>query len=101
MAVTTISSREFNQDTSRAKKAASSGPVIITDRGQPAHVRLDRIDAEPNLGQRLELIKGDRLARTGTAQALHGMLVDTRDTVEYRDDVACIGIGFLDGGREQ
>jgi prevent-host-death family protein len=35
---TTISSREFNQDTGRAKKAARSGPVIITDRGKPAHV---------------------------------------------------------------
>jgi hypothetical protein len=33
MAITTISSREFNQDTSRAKKAALQGPVIITDRG--------------------------------------------------------------------
>jgi len=61
----------------------------------------DRIDAEPYLGQRLELIKGDCLARTGMIQALHGMLVGTRDAVEYRDDVACIGIGFLDCGREQ
>lgn len=38
--VTTLSSREFNQDTSRAKKAASGGPVFITDRGRPAHVLL-------------------------------------------------------------
>jgi len=36
--ITTISSREFNQDTSGAKKAAADGPVVITDRGQPAHV---------------------------------------------------------------
>ena len=40
MAITTLSSREFNQDTSRAKKAASEGPVFITDRGKPAHVLL-------------------------------------------------------------
>jgi prevent-host-death family protein len=40
MPITTLSSREFNQDTSRAKKAASSGPVFITDRGKPAHVLL-------------------------------------------------------------
>lgn len=40
MAITTISSREFNQDTSRAKKAAKRGPVFITDRGRPAHVLL-------------------------------------------------------------
>ena len=36
MKITTISSREFNQDTSRAKKAAREGPVFITDRGIPA-----------------------------------------------------------------
>ena len=40
MTVTTLSSREFNQDTSRAKKAALMGPVFITDRGRPAHVLL-------------------------------------------------------------
>jgi prevent-host-death family protein len=37
---TKLSSREFNQDTSRAKKAAKRGPVIITDRGRPSHVLL-------------------------------------------------------------
>jgi len=40
MTITTLSSREFNQDTSRAKKAAKKGPVFITDRGKPAHVLL-------------------------------------------------------------
>jgi prevent-host-death family protein len=40
MPITTLSSREFNQDTSRAKKAATQGPVFITDRGTPAHVLL-------------------------------------------------------------
>jgi prevent-host-death family protein len=40
VAITTLSSREFNQDTGRAKKAARSGPVFITDRGRPAHVLL-------------------------------------------------------------
>ncbi|MSQ53596.1 MAG: type II toxin-antitoxin system Phd/YefM family antitoxin [Betaproteobacteria bacterium] len=40
MTITTLSSREFNQDASKAKKAAKSGPVIITDRGRPAHVLL-------------------------------------------------------------
>ena len=38
--ITTMSSREFNQDTSGAKKAAQQGPVFITDRGRPAHVLL-------------------------------------------------------------
>jgi prevent-host-death family protein len=40
VAITTLSSREFNQDSSRAKKAAKNGPVFITDRGRPAHVLL-------------------------------------------------------------
>jgi prevent-host-death family protein len=38
--ITTLSSREFNQDASGAKKAAQHGPVFITDRGRPAHVLL-------------------------------------------------------------
>jgi prevent-host-death family protein len=38
MAITTLSSREFNQDTGRAKRAATDGPVFITDRGTPAYV---------------------------------------------------------------
>ena len=40
MAITTLSSREFNQDAGRAKKASERGPVFITDRGRPAHVLL-------------------------------------------------------------
>jgi prevent-host-death family protein len=40
MPITTLTSRELNQDTSRAKRAAQSGPVIITDRGRPSHVLL-------------------------------------------------------------
>lgn len=38
--ITTLSSRAFNQDAGRAKKAALAGPVFITDRGRPAHVLL-------------------------------------------------------------
>ncbi|MBY0423658.1 MAG: type II toxin-antitoxin system Phd/YefM family antitoxin [Parvularculaceae bacterium] len=40
MTITTISSREFNQDAGGAKKASEKGPVVITDRGRPAHVLL-------------------------------------------------------------
>ena len=40
MSITTISSRELNQDVSKAKRAALSGPVFITDRGHTAHVLL-------------------------------------------------------------
>ena len=40
MRITTITSREFNQDVSRAKRDAARGPVFITDRGRTAHVLL-------------------------------------------------------------
>lgn len=35
-----MSSREFNQNPSEAKRAAEAGPVIVTDRGEPAFVLL-------------------------------------------------------------
>jgi prevent-host-death family protein len=40
MGIISFTSREFNQDAARAKKAALNGPVFITDRGRPAHVLL-------------------------------------------------------------
>jgi len=40
MAIATFTSREFNQDVSRAKRAAKKGPVFVTDRGRPSHVLL-------------------------------------------------------------
>ena len=55
MPITTISSREFNQDTGRAKKAAKTGPVFITDRGQPAHVLLSIEDYRTLTGNRMSL----------------------------------------------
>lgn len=39
-----ISSRDFNQDVSQAKRAARLEPVFVTDRGKPTHVLLS-IDA--------------------------------------------------------
>lgn len=41
MSITTVSSREFNRDVGKAKRAAANGPVFITDRGQPSHVLLN------------------------------------------------------------
>lgn len=40
MGSTTITSRELNQDVSKAKREAMKGPVFITDRGRAAHVLL-------------------------------------------------------------
>ena len=67
MAITTISSRDFNQDTGHAKKAARRGPVIITDRGRPAHVLLSIEDyrklsgSDTNIAELLKMPDGDAL----------------------------------------
>ena len=61
MTVTTLTSRELNQDIGRAKRAAQHGPVFITDRGKPAHVLLSieeyrRLTGEPRtLGEALAM----------------------------------------------
>ena len=62
-AITTLSSREFNQDTSRAKKAANRGPVIITDRGRPSHVLLTMEEYQRLVGPSPSII--DLLAMPG------------------------------------
>ncbi len=67
MFVSTISSREFNQDTGRAKKAAKKGPVFITDRGRAAHVLLtieeyERLTGEtPNIVELLAMPEGGEI----------------------------------------
>jgi prevent-host-death family protein len=38
MPTTTLTSREFHQDSGKVKRAAQNGPVIITDRGKPVLV---------------------------------------------------------------
>ena len=43
-----MSSREFNQDVSQAKRLAVHEPVFVTDRGKPTHVLLS-IDAYRHL----------------------------------------------------
>jgi prevent-host-death family protein len=63
--ITTVSSREFNQDASGAKRAASKGPVVITDRGRPAHVLLT-FEAYRKLTEKAASI-ADLLAMPGAA----------------------------------
>lgn len=55
--ITTLSSREFNQDTGRAKRAARRGPVFITDRGRPAHVLLTMADYQSLMGPRSSIVE--------------------------------------------
>lgn len=65
MTITTLSSRELNQDVTRAKKATRSGPVFITDRGKPAHVLLSFEDYQRLAGQRRNI--ADALAMPALA----------------------------------
>ncbi len=65
MAITTISSRELNQDLSRAKRAAQEGPVYITDRGKPAHVLLSIEQYHRITGRHRNLV--DALSMPGLA----------------------------------
>lgn len=63
MSVTTLSSRELNQDLGRAKRAALEGPVFITDRGRPAHVLLSIEEYRRLTGQGRSLV--DALSMPG------------------------------------
>ena len=63
MTITTLSSRQFNQDAGKAKKAAEAGPVIITDRGRPAHVLLTFSDYKKITRERTKI--ADLLAMPG------------------------------------
>ena len=65
MTITTLSSRELNQDVTRAKKATKRGPVFITDRGKPAHVLLSFEDYQRLTRQRRSI--ADALAIPGAA----------------------------------
>lgn len=52
----TLTSREFNQDTSGAKKACQSGPVFITDRGKPSHVLMRYEDYQRVFGRQKTIL---------------------------------------------
>lgn len=65
MTITTISSREFNQAASEAKRAANNGPVFITDRGRPAHVLMSFEHYQRLTKQRRNI--ADALAMPGIA----------------------------------
>ena len=59
MSITTLSSRELNQDVTRAKKAALLGPVFITDRGKPAFalLRIEDFHALSGEGREMSLLE--------------------------------------------
>lgn len=54
---TFLTSRQFNQDTSGAKRAAADGPVYIADRGRQAHVLLTIEEYEKLLDGKTSLLE--------------------------------------------
>ena len=62
MSIHTISSREFNQNTGHAKRLTEQGIVMITDRGENAHVLMTYQDylnltrAQPTQAQPVTLV---------------------------------------------
>ena len=76
---TQITSREFNQDTSGAKKAAEHGPVFITDRGRPAHVLMTFEAYEQLLGSGRVL---DRLAEPPGVEDVEFIVPTARDAAQ-------------------
>jgi len=79
MGITSLTSREFNQDAARAKKAALHGPVFITDRGRPAHVLLSIEEYQRLIG------KGPTLS---------DMFADKDDGGDFDFDLPKLNIGF-------
>ena len=57
MGITTVSSREFNQDVSRVKRAAVNGPVFRTDRGHPSHVLLTIEEYQKITGKKESIVE--------------------------------------------
>jgi prevent-host-death family protein len=82
MTITTLSSRQFNQDASKAKKAAEAGPVFITDRGRPAHVLLTFDEYKKITGGRTKI--ADLLAMPGI-EALELEIPQLRDLAQPAD----------------
>ena len=65
-----VSSRDFNQDVSQAKRAARIEPVFITDRGRPTHVLMS-IENFRNLTGQTESVV-DLLAMPDSSEAEAG-----------------------------
>lgn len=57
MPITTLSSREFQQNASQAQKSAQEGPVFITSRGRPAHVLMSIAEYRRITGKRRNIVE--------------------------------------------
>ena len=83
MTITTLTTREFDQDVNKAKRAAKKGPVFITARGRPEYVLLSIEDYGSFMRQQTSI--AEVLAIPGAAeieldlQPLEGKLFGAAD----------------------
>jgi len=61
--ITTLSSREFQQNANLAQKASQKGPVFITNRGEPVQVLLSIKDYQKMSGKKRNIV--DALSMAG------------------------------------
>lgn len=57
MTITTLSSREFQQNANQAQKATRAGPVFITNRGRPTQVLLSYDEYQRITGKRSNIVE--------------------------------------------
>ncbi|HEX7850479.1 MAG TPA: type II toxin-antitoxin system Phd/YefM family antitoxin [Sphingomonas sp.] len=79
-----VSSREFNQDVSQAKRLARLEPVFVTDRGRATHVLMS-IDAYRRLSGPAETIVDLLAAPAALAAPAPDPLADATDPWRRRD----------------
>jgi prevent-host-death family protein len=74
-----ISSRDFNQDVSQAKRAARIAPVFITDRGKPTHVLISIEDWRRMSADKESIVDWLAMPRPAPVDPDHGRSSATRD----------------------
>lgn len=81
MTLTTVTSRELNQDIGRAKRAAKTGPVVITDRGKPTLVLLSFEEYRKMQEHKLGLV--ERLGFPAGVEDIELDLPNSREPARY------------------
>ena len=81
--MSTLSSREFNQDTGGAKKKALTGPVYITDRGKPSFVLMSYDEYKTMTSKKSSI--GEMLSMDGVEdiEFTPGSISDTASAAEF------------------
>ncbi len=57
MTITTVTSRELNQDISKVKKVCEEGAVYVTNRGEPTHVMMTFEEYQKLIGNKTNIVE--------------------------------------------